>query len=103
MCFWSSEGWATALCDAASISTSRSPRREGEPMRPMLNIDALALHWGAPDEVRTHRSTVCAASFDEDYVPMRLWSSEGWATALCDAASISTSRSRRRGNERAHD
>ena len=52
MCFWSSEGWATALCDAASINTSRSPRREGEPMHPMLHIDALPVHRGAPDEVR---------------------------------------------------
>ena len=52
MCFWSSEGWATALCDAASISASRSPRREGEPMHPLLNIDALAVLRGAPDEVR---------------------------------------------------
>ena len=25
---------------------------EGEPMRPLLSIDALALHRGVPDEVR---------------------------------------------------
>jgi hypothetical protein len=54
-------------------------------MKLKLNIDALAINWGGPDQQRTDRCSICEVPFDEDDIPLGAWSSDGWAAAFCDA------------------
>jgi hypothetical protein len=54
-------------------------------MRLKLTVDMMALNWGGPDQQVTGRCSICEAPFEEDDVPLCMWSSEGWSASLCDA------------------
>jgi hypothetical protein len=54
-------------------------------MRLRLKLDPLLVNWGGPDERVTDRCSVCEAPFDEEDIPLCMWSSEGWAARFCDA------------------
>jgi len=62
-------------------------------LKPKPGFDWSLVNWGAPDQRRTDRCSYCAALFPDedeepDFVPLILWTSQGWAAEFCTACQI---------------
>jgi hypothetical protein len=54
-------------------------------LEPQPGFDWTRVQWGAPTAVQSDDCSYCGAAIPDEIIPLRLWTTRGWAAVFCEA------------------